>query len=470
VIVDCVEAAPEINGPPRMLAGMAGRVSSPVLVGRRGELEQLIGAIDRTASGETNHVLIAGEAGVGKTRTTAEAAEQARRRGFRVLTGHCVSVGGSGLPYGPLVEALRDLAGSMDPVDLRAVAGPAATDLARLVPGFASGGAAAPAQSEWVQARLFEALLGLLGRLTERSPVLLVVEDLHWADPATLETISFLVHSLQSVPFLLLATYRSDELHRRHPLLPWLAELERSGRVERLELDRLDRPAILALVRGILDTDPPPDLVGEIFERSDGNPFFAEELVAACRDDDVLRLPSTLREILVAHVGRLPDSAAAVLRVAAVAGRRVEHDLLASVAGLPGRELDDGLRAAVMGHVLVVEADGDDERYAFRHALVQEVVYDELLPGERRRLHRALAEALEADGAGAHDSEAGHWAELAHHWAQAHEERKAFEADWRRTMRYASADLFVAVGPPAPPRMDVAALSPLATVAADETP
>jgi DNA-binding CsgD family transcriptional regulator/tetratricopeptide (TPR) repeat protein len=414
-----------------MLVIMAGRVSSPVFVGRRAELQTIGGALDRAAAGEAVHLLVAGEAGVGKTRLTAEVARIARERGFRVLRGECANFGGASLPYGPLVEALRGLLGELDQAELAAIAGPAAADLARLVPGFGAPQFTAPDQSEWVQSRLFEALLGLLSRLAERAPVLLVVEDLHWADPATREAIAFLIRTLRKVPVLLAGTFRKDELHRRHPLLPWLAELERGGRVERIELARLDRADINALLSAILGDQPESDLVDDVFARSDGNPFFAEELLAASRQEAGERLPPTLREVLLARLATVPETAQPVLRVAAVAGRRVEHGLLARVAGLPEGELVEALRAAAGGHLLVVETEGGVDRYAFRHALVQEVVYDELLPGERNSLHRAFAEALDTQVPETGASEAGHWAELAHHWAAAREDRRAFDASLR---------------------------------------
>ena len=415
-----------------MLDLMAGRVSSPVFVGRPDELVALSIATERVSAGETVTLLVAGEAGVGKTRLTGEAARIAREHGFRVLRGECVNVGGSSLPYGPFVEAFRGLIAELDPSDLAAIAGPAAPDLARLVPGFGSEEATAPRQLEWVQARLFEALLGLLSRLAERSPVLLIIEDLHWADSATREALVFLVRALRTAPVQLLGTYRSDELHRRHPLLPWLAELERGGRVERLALARLARPEIAAMLTGIIGHEPRSEVVDEVFLRSDGNPFFAEELLAAGSSERAGQpLTPTLREVLLAHVARVPDVASTVLRVAAVAGRRVEHDLLAAVAGLPDVRLNAALLAAVEGHLLIVEAEGGVERFAFRHALVQEVVYDDLLPGERRSLHRAFAEALDRQVAETGASEAGRLAELAHHWAAAREDRRAFETSLR---------------------------------------
>ena len=222
-----------------MLVGMAGRVSSPVFVGRTAELDAAAAALDRAAAGQAIHVLVAGEAGVGKTKFTEEVARLAADRGFRVLRGECVNLGGSSLPYGPVVDILRTLAADRDEAGLTALAGPSRADLARLVPAFGSPETIALAQSEWVQSRLFEGLLGLFERLAEETPTLIVFEDLHWADQATREAISFLVQSLRDVPIVLLGTYRSDELHRRHPLLPWLAGLDRGGRAERIRTDTL---------------------------------------------------------------------------------------------------------------------------------------------------------------------------------------------------------------------------------------
>ena len=415
-----------------MLGSMAGRVSSPVFIGRQAELGTAVDALDRAAAGRPVHLLVAGEAGVGKTRFTGEIAREASERGFRVLRGECVDVGGSSLPYGPLVDVLRSVSYEFDEAELAALAGPSRADLARLVPSFGTDATVSLAQSEWVQSRLFEGLLGLFGRLAERAPTLIVFEDLHWADQATREAISFLIRSLHDLPIVLLGTYRSDELHRRHPLLPWLAAHERDGRVERVALSRFDRAHLGTLIAAILGATPPEHLVSAVFDRSDGNPFFAEELLAASHTGSgSSRLPPTLKEILLAHLATVEDPAATVLGAAAVAGRRVSHELLFQVVDLPDERVHDGLRAAIGGNLLVVESDADTERYAFRHALVQEAVYEELLPGERRALHRAIAEALAAGSVGPRETEAGHWAELAHHWAAAREDRRAFEASVR---------------------------------------
>jgi DNA-binding CsgD family transcriptional regulator/tetratricopeptide (TPR) repeat protein len=416
-----------------MIADMPGRLVSPITVGRGAELAVATRALDAALDGRPVHLLVAGEAGVGKTRFVADVSAAAAERGMRVVSGGCANIGQGGLPYGALIEALRGVVSALDADQLAAAVGSAGPDLARLVPDIApqlgSTADADPAQEAWQQARLMESLLGFLGRLAQAAPVLLVVEDVHWADPATRETLTFLVRNLRTERVLVAVTFRVDELHRRHPLLPWLAELERTGRVDRIDLARFDEAGTHDLLAAIAGSEPDPDLVGSIHRRSDGNPFFAEELLAASTDGDGRRRSSSLQEVLIARVASVPEPAQHVLGVIAVAGRSADHERIAAVSDMPEAELMDALRAAVAGQLLVVEATpAGDERYAFRHALVQEVVYDELLPGERRLLHRAHAEALAARPPRDPREAAGYWAELAHHWSTARDDDQAFAA------------------------------------------
>jgi len=278
--------------------------------------------------------------------------------------------------------------------------------------------------------RLFELLLGVVHRLAERGPLLLVVEDLHWADQSTRDLLGFLIRNLRA-GVALVVTYRSDELHRRHPLRPFLGELDRSSRTERLDLGRLGRRELDELLAGILGASPPAPLVGEILARSEGNPFFAEELLAA-RVSGVggsAELPEALRDLLLARVEALPQAAQRLLQVAAVAGRRVDHHLLAEVAAQPPDRLVDLLREAVAHHVLVVE--GGSGAYAFRHALVQEAIYDDLLPVQRPPLHAAYARALAARIEGQGDVGAAELGRLAYHWYAAHDLGRALLASVR---------------------------------------
>src|SRR3954470_17561910 len=418
-------------GNPYHLA-MPRRLVSPTLVGRATELSAMARALDGALAGTPIHQLVAGEAGVGKSRLVSEAAALATGRGIRVVVGGCADVGHGGVPYGPIVEALRTLVRTLDPAMLETVMGGARDDLARLVPtlGAAARADAAP-KTETLQPRLLDAILGVFQRLAELEPLALVVGGPHWADPPTRETISFLIRQLRHDRVVLIMTFRSDELHRRHPLLPWLAELDRSGLVQRLDLDRLAESATQALLAAILEGPPPSDLVAQIHRRSDGNPFFVEELLGAGPDAESGRLPPTLREVLLTRIVALPECAQTVIGVAAVAGGRVDHDVLARVANLAETDLLDGLRDAVGSHVLVTGPAGAGGDYEFRHALLQEAAYDDLLPGERQRLHRAFAEALAARGPGTGAIAAGHWGELAYHWSAARDEPRAFEASVR---------------------------------------
>ena len=293
-----------------MMGGVALRVSSPVLVGRSAEAAQLWAAFERAREGSPATVVVAGEAGVGKTRLVIELLGRVRAQGALAFTGGCLDVGEGVVAYAPLVEALRPLGGAVDPAELERVLGSARAELARLLPELRApvedGLQGGPEDGALVPGRLFELLLGVLHRLAARGPLLLVVEDLHWADRSTRDLLGFLVRNLRAGVALVL-TYRSDELHRRHPLRPFLAELDRSGRAERLELGRLGRRELGQLLAEILGEPAPAALAREILARSQGNPFFAEELLAA-RGGGSGELPEALRDLLLARVEALPQA------------------------------------------------------------------------------------------------------------------------------------------------------------------
>ncbi len=408
---------------------MASRFSCPTFVGRAVELGRLDVARGRAAAGPAV-VVVGGEAGVGKTRLVDEFARRCRAEGTRVLIGGCIELGEEGVPFAPVIQALRTMLRTLEPERARRWIGHSHTDLARLMPELggppAGDGQAVGPELTSAQGRLFELLLDLLERLAAEQPTVLVVEDLHWADQSTRDLLGFLVRGLRRSGLLLVLTYRADELHRRHPLRPFLAELERIGWVERVVLDRFDRTELIAQLTGILEESPDANLVDDVFERGQGNPFFTEELVAASAAGLGGQLPPTLRDTLMARIETLPDRTQHVLRVAATAGREVEHDVLAAVADLPEAELFDALRQAISAYVLV--PDNEREAYAFRHALVQEAVYGDLLPGERVQLHAAYATTLAAreDCGGCDQASAA--AELAHHWYAAHDLDRALPA------------------------------------------
>src|SRR5215207_7566947 len=402
---------------------MGGRVASPTFVGRVEELQTLEAARVRAADGDPAVVLVGGYAGVGKTRLVAELTSRTAD-GARVLVGGCVPVGDGALPYAPIVEALRALLGDVGVGAVRELVGPSWPELARLLPALGEPQAGGGPPDQAAQARLFELLLGMLGRLGEETPLVLVVEDLHWADRSTRDLLAFLVRNLRRERVLLAVTYRSDETGRAR-LGPFLAELDRAGPVDRIELPRFQRREVAAQLTAILGAAPADDLVDATFARSQGNPFFTEELLEAVRAGS-RELPTTLRDLLLGRIEGLPEPARHVLRVAAVAGRPLSHRLLAAVAGLDEPRLNGALRAAV-DHQLLVTRPGEDG-YGFRHALLQEVVYADLLPGERARLHAALAAALTAQPGWAGGTSATVAAELAYHWEAAGDLERALPA------------------------------------------
>ena len=395
-----------------ILEPMTGRAISTSFVGRQEELRRLQQGLQSAATGEPGALLIAGEAGIGKTRLVREFAD---RVGYeaQVLLGSCIPLSGGGLPYGPIVDALRPLARDLAPAELGELLGPGPHDLARLLPGATPQPQQRLAEqvSEFARARLFELVLRFLDRLGRRRPVVLVVEDAHWADRSTLDLLIFLIRMAHHERLLILATYRSDELHSAHPLRTALAELDRSWHLEHLELSRFNRAEVAALVGSILGQPPSPAMVQRIFTRSEGNAFLAEELLAAEASSSPGReLPRRLQGMLLARLTELTTDTRRVLCVVATVGRPTNHQLLAAASQLPEGQLVAAVREAVDHQLLVA----DQDTYRFRHVLLREAVYGELLPGEHRLFHAAVAQAITQDlhVSTLHNTSA----ELAHHW------------------------------------------------------
>ncbi|NUU25476.1 MAG: AAA family ATPase, partial [Streptomycetaceae bacterium] len=364
---------------------------SPVFVGRLPELSRLADALRDANAGTPGVVLIGGEAGVGKTRLLQEFVDQAEAKGAVTAIGGCLELGAEGLPFAPVSAAMRALTDALGPELAAAVAG-REQDLSWVMPHLApvpSG----DASGDYDRARLFELMLRVLEQLGEERTLVVAFEDLHWADASTRELLAFLVRSLRRGRILIVGTYRADAIDRRHPLRPFLAELDRIRTVRRLDLGRLTRAQVGEQLHGILGDEPPRRLIRQIFQKSEGNAFFVEELACSVRHGRLTGLSDTLRDLLLIRVEELPDAAQRVVRVAAVGGSTVGHPLLSEVAGVGGAELDEALRGAVSMHVLVPTKDGDG--YQFRHALVREAVRDDLLPGERMRMYVRYAEALE---------------------------------------------------------------------------
>ncbi|MFJ3724802.1 AAA family ATPase [Streptomyces sp. NPDC090045] len=404
-----------------MLGGVETRSVSPVFVGRADELAVLTGALTRAAGQEPQAMLIGGEAGVGKTRLTEEFICAAERRGAVVAVGGCVEIGAEGLPFAPFSTALRALH-RMLPEELAAATAGQEDELARILPEL--GDTPRGPHDEESTARLFELTARMLERLAAERTVVLVLEDLHWADTSTRHLLSYLFRTLGSGRLVVVATYRADDVHRRHPLRPLLAELDRLRTVHRIELARFNRAEVRRQLAGILAAQPDEDFVDSVFDRSDGNAFFVEELVASRESGCVTGLTESLRDLLLVRVEVLPDETQRLVRIVAEGGSTVEYPLLRAVAGLTEDELIEALRAAVGANILLATPDGDG--YRFRHSLVREAVSDDLLPGERARVNRRYAEAMEADESLIRSGE--RVIRLASYWYQANDPAKALPA------------------------------------------
>jgi DNA-binding CsgD family transcriptional regulator len=390
------------------------------LIGRDAELGRLLAFLDAAAQGQPVVTLISGDAGVGKTRLVAELGTLARGRGFTVLSGRCAEIGDA-VPYLPLADALRDATtGPMRRgVVLDALA--ARPVLSRLLPDRGENQPAGGDMPGLVQQQLFGAVLGMLTELTAASPVLLILEDLHWADQSTRDLVTFLSRMLHSERLAVVATYRSDDMHRRHPLRPLVAELLRLPIVASIELGPLSSAAMTELLTSLSDRRLDATAIGRMITRAEGNAYYAEELLTAASTGS--QLPAGLADLLLARMERLSAAAQQVLRTAAVTGRRVDDELVRRACGLDEEIYDAALREAVASQLLV--PDGD-QGYSFRHALLREAVYADLLPGERTRLHARLAELL-AQGQRVAEVP-GTAAELAHHYLASHDIPGAFSA------------------------------------------
>ncbi|MFE5860713.1 AAA family ATPase [Streptomyces virginiae] len=404
-----------------MLGGVETRSVSPVFVGRADELAVLTDALTRAAGREPQAMLIGGEAGVGKTRLTEEFLCEADRRGAVVAVGGCVEIGAEGLPFAPFSTALRTLHRLL-PEELAAAAAGQEDELARILPEL--GDTPRGPHDEESTARLFELTARMLERLAADRTVVLVLEDLHWADTSTRHLLSYLFRTLGSGRLVVVATYRADDVHRRHPLRPLLAELDRLRTVRRIELSRFNRAEVRRQLAGILAAQPDEAFVDSVFDRSDGNAFFVEELVASKESGCRTGLTESLRDLLLVRVEVLPDETQRLVRIVAEGGSTVEYPLLRAVAGLTEDELIEALRAAVGANILLATADGDG--YRFRHSLVREAVSDDLLPGERARVNRRYAEAMEADGSLVRAEE--RVIRLASFWYHANDPAKALPA------------------------------------------
>jgi DNA-binding NarL/FixJ family response regulator/tetratricopeptide (TPR) repeat protein len=390
---------------------MLSPATSPATIGRARELAALRAAHEATLGGRPAGVVIAGEAGIGKTRLLQDFV--AGLDAVAVARGQCVAMGSLATPFAPLRGLLRDLVARFGASAVLEAAGPAGKLLPAVLPELAEGDA-----GEISQEQLHDAVSLLLERLSADVPLVAIVEDVHWADVPTLDLLRSLLRTLRQGRVLMVLSYRTDDVGRGHPLQPVLVELDRAREVRRIDVRRLTADEVIEQVRWIRGDLPEPEAVAALIERSDGIPFFIEELLAL-ETEPGDPLPTTLRELVLARYSRLSEPTQALVRLIAAGGASVDHELVSHVhAGDP-----DGFDAAVREAMAANVLTADGTAYGFRHALTHEAVHDELLPGERSRFHARYATTLEES-----DDRAGRSAEIAHHWLEAHDQLRALPA------------------------------------------
>ena len=388
---------------------MPGRTGTAGLLGRELERTELYDALSLALKGEHQVVVVGGDAGVGKTTLVADLARRAEALGFAVAAGHCLDIE-AGISFGPVIEALTSLLAGIEDIESRPVA--------RRIRSFLD-----PATPSGVEQRdLLDDLRLAVLEAAASKPVLLVLEDLHWADTSTRDLAVALARTARG-RLLFVLTVRTDDLHRRHPARRALAEIGRISWGRRVELGLLDHDSIAGIVASMSAGLPDPALVRAVLARSEGNPLYAEEIVAAGPG----AVPDQLSELFLARVDALAEGPRELVRIASVDGTRVDIDTLTGVAGIDQVRLDAFLRDLLDTNVLR-RVGGSLE---FWHGLLREAVYDDLLPDERTRLHAALAEVLQARLDGDPEPGLGALSRLAFHWAAAHALPEAFVASIR---------------------------------------
>ncbi len=379
---------------------------------------------------------LAGEPGIGKTRLATEAARAAHAEGGTVLFGGCDE--DVGLPYRPFVEALRHYVAHAPDAVLAAHVRAHHGELVRLVPELAQRVSDLPApqvaEAETERFLLFEAVTGLLAAASQESPIVLVLDDLHWAGAPELLLLKHLVRSAEPMRLLVIGTYRDTDLSRTHPLTAVLADLRRESGVERVALHGLDDAAVETLVAAVARHDLDDALVAlahAIRRETEGNPFFIGEVIRHLSESGALfqeggrwtyrgaitalGIPEGVREVIGRRLGRLSEATTRILGLAAVIGRQFDLALLAKIAETSEDAVLDALDEATAA-ALVAEVRGGDEQFAFRHALIRTTLYEELSAPRRARLHQRVGEALEEL---VRTTPGARIEELAYHWLAA---------------------------------------------------
>jgi len=381
-------------------------------VGRLAELRKLTQQLQEACAGHGGLALLAGEPGIGKTRTMEEFAELARERGARVLTGRCYE-GEWAPPYGPFAEALAAQAREAPPAELRQDLGLGSAPLARLVPALREKLPDIPEpvalQPDEERFRLLDAAAQFFVALSARAPVVLALDDLHWADKGTIALLRHVARFASRQRILLLGSYRDVEVGRTHPLAEALGAVPRETRYEHIQLTGLETTEVEQLLETIADQAVPAALVSAISSETSGNPFFIREVLlhlveegqvfgpegrwAATLPIDKMGIPESVRQVIGRRLARLSEAANRLLSAAAGFTGAFRFDIAARVAGLDEAQALDAVDESLAAHLLL--PGSDPESCDFIHALVRHALYEQLSPPRRVRLHRQIAEAME---------------------------------------------------------------------------
>ena len=399
---------------------------SRVFVGRQREMADLSAALDAALSGRGGLVMLVGEPGIGKTRTAQELAMLAGARSAQVLWGRCYEEQGAP-PYWPWIQPIRAYVQQAGAEQLAAEMGPGATIIAEIVPeiGVKLPELKTPPTLEPQQARfrLFDAITTFLKNVAQRQPLILVLDDLHWADRSSLLLLEFLAREIGNSPLLLLGAHRDIELFRAHPLSQTLGALVREQHFQRVQLDGLNQQEVGELVEGNAGVALTLEAEEVIRSRTNGNPFFVCEVTRGFTPETITQgqewasaIPEGVRDAIGRRLNRLSEQCNEVLTTASIIGREFDFRLLTILTGeISEDQLLQAVDEAVSAH-LIEEVHGQRDRYQFSHALIQQTVADEVTTSRRVRLHARISEALEALYG---DEAEVHAAELAHHFAEA---------------------------------------------------
>ena len=387
--------------------------TSSLLLGRERDIAGLDEALGLAAQGTPQIALVGGDAGIGKTTLVADLERRAAGLGFTVATGHCLDLE-AGMSFAPVVEAVRSLLAGVEDLGSR----PSARRMLTLLDPVA------PPSREALH--VLDDLTAVVLEAAAAGPVLLLLEDMHWADLSTQDFATALSRTARG-RLLLVLTFRSDELHRRHPFRKTLAEISRTPGSRRIDLGGLVRADIAGIAAAHTVGPPDPSIVDAVLARSEGNPLYAEELLAADQDANTEGVPDHLSDLLLARIDALDEGPRALLRLASVNGTRLDTATLADLAGLDQAQMEGYLREALDANVLR-QAGGSLE---FRHPLLREATYDDLMPDERTRIHARLAEILQARVDAEPDPGVSALSRLAFHWNAAHDLPRTLAASVR---------------------------------------